>query len=109
MHAASANEALWQGRYEPISRACERSLIAVGAKTVRYGRCAHSIVETLANTTDEFAVVVKSKCGWSGAVMSLKPGKGQTAGLVDFRTYESRDHWNVGHTESYCAYGNRQQ
>ncbi len=107
---ASASGADWRGTYEPISRACERDPIVIGTKTLRYGRCTHSIVETLANTDNQFAVIVKSKsgCGWSGTVISLTKGKGYNANGVDFHNYKSRDYWSVGSYQAYCAYGSRQ-
>lgn len=104
----SADAADWRGTYEPFSRACERDQIRVNTKTLRYGSCVHSIVETLTSTNDELAVLVRSEsgCGWSGWVVSLKKASGSEA--IDFRGYRSPADWTAGRDQAYCAYGARQ-
>jgi len=94
----------WLGTYAPLSRACKNDPIVISSTTLSYGKCKHSIVETLVNNKNELSVKVNtsSGCGWPNTIITLRR---HPNGAVDFLDFETVEDLNNNSYQAYCAYG----
>lgn len=95
----------WIGTYEPLSRACNKDILAVHNSRFSWGDCKE--VKSQVLSASETGLVIEidpnARCGWSGWIVALTTSSPESR-AISVNAYRNLNDYRTKHSKAFCAY-----